>query len=372
LKVAGLLAAVGLLLAGCEPGTNPTATTTPSSSPATNPAATLAGDLRTRVNLLLGEQVMIVAKESIAAINHTDEYAAYTTLLATNSSDVSDIFRRAFGTTTAIRLADSWNTQNAYLVDYAIGVATHNDSKSKTAMSDLTQKFVPQFAQLASEASHLPLDPLTQLLSQQVLQDKVFIDDYSAKRYPAFFADLHRAYTQASRVGDALSVEIAHRFPDKFPGDPELRAVSIRTSANQNLQEHAYLSTMATASSIASRTAESSAAVSALATSSSSVAALYASTLGILPDVLVEQLGIEQNALIAYAAGESAAKPVLTEQFVDRFATAAHVDRNHLAHHVTATLKVIDDQRAQNWSSIANDDRAAATSIQAMGDSIQG
>jgi hypothetical protein len=372
LKVAGALAAIGLLLAACEPGTNPLASATPSKSPVVNPAATLAGDLRTHLNLLLGEQVMIVAKETIAAANHTDDYAAYTTLLATNASDLADAFRRAFGNTTAARLSDTWNTQNTYLVDYAIGVVTHNNAKAKTAMSNLTQKFVPQFAQLVSDASHLPLDPVTQLLSQQVLEDKLFIDDYFAVKYTAFYADLHRAYVQASRLGDALSVEIAHRFPDKFPGDPELRAVSVRTSANQNLQEHAYLSTMATAASIAGRTAETGAAASALAESSSGVAGVFASTLGILPSDLVEQLGIEQNALFAYAAGEATAKPMLTQKFVDAFASAAHVTKADVANHVNATMKVIDDQRAKNWTAVASDDRAAATSIQPIGDSIQG
>jgi len=372
LKVAGALAAIGLLLAACEPGTNPTTSTTPSNSPIVNPAATLAGDLRTHLNLLLGEQVMIVAKETIAAVNRTDDYAAYTMLLATNSSDLADIFRRAFGNTTATRLSDSWNTQNGYLVDYAIGVVTHNDSKAKTAMANLTQKFVPQFAQLISDASHLPLDPVTQLLSQQVLEDKLFIDDYFANKHSVFYADLHRAYLQASRLGDALSVEVAHRFPDKFPGDPELRAVSVRTSANQNLQEHAYLSTMATAASIAGRTVETGAAASALAESSSNVAAVFASTLGILPSVLVEQLGIEQKALVAYATGEATAKPVLTQQFVDAFASAANVARADVANHVGATIKVVDDQRAKNWTTVAGDDRAAATSIQPIGDAIRG
>jgi hypothetical protein len=337
-----------------------------------NPAATLAGDLRTHLNLLLGEQVMIVAKESVAAVNHTDDYAAYATLLATNSSDLADLFGRAFGNTTASRLSDSWNTQNAYLVDYSIGVVTHNDSKAKTAASNLTQKFVPQFAQLISDASHLPLDPVTQLLSQQVLEDKAFIDDYFGRKYTSFFTDLRRAYAQTSRLGDALSVEIAHRFPDKFPGDPELRAVTVRTAANHVLQEHAYLSTMATSAAIAGRTTESAAAASALRDSAAGVSTVFAATLGILPSLLVEQLEIEQNALFAYAAGDATAKPVLTQKFVDGFASTARVTKADVANHVNATTKVVDDQRAKSWSAVAADDRAAATSVQPIADLIRG
>jgi len=372
LKRAWVLAAVAVLLAGCDPTAGPTPTVNPSSSPVANPAATLAGDLRTHLNLLLGEQVMIVAKESVAAINHTDDYTAYTTLLATNASDLEDLFRRAFGITTATSLATSWSSQNAYLVDYAIGVATHNDAKSKAAMANLTQKFVPQFAQLVGDASHLPLDPITQLLSQQALEDKAFIDDYFAKRFPTFYSDLRRAYAQASRLGDALSVEIAHRFPDKFPGDPELRAVSVRTSANQALQEHSYLATMATAAAIAGRSAEGGAASSAVAESASAVATVFGSTLGVPASSVNDPLVTELNALLAYAAGESTAKAVLTQRFVDDFASIARVGKAELTNHVNATIKVLDDQRSKSWTVVANDDRAAATSTLPIGDAIRG
>lgn len=371
LKRALVLAAIGILVASCDP-TSATPTVVPSSSPVANPAATLAGDLRTHLNLLLGEQVMIVAKESVAAINHTDDYAAYTTLLATNSSDLEAIFRRAFGVTTATTLADSWTTQNSYLVDYAIGVATHNDARAKTAMANLTQKFVPQFAQLISDASHLPLDPITQLLSQQAFEDKAFIDDYFAKKYAPFYSDLRRAYAQASRLGDAISVEIAHRFSDKFPGDPELRAVSVRTSANQALQEHSYLLTMATAAIVAGRSADGAAAGTAVVESSKVAANVIASAPGISAGGLIDQLKIEQSNLAAYAAGDASASRVLTQQFVDGFGSAAGLSKSDVLHHVNATTKVVDDQRTKAWEAIAGDDRAAATSTVPLADAIRG
>src|SRR5205807_1486885 len=135
-------------------------------------------------------------------------------------ADLAALFGRAFGTTTSAQLAQTWNLQNGYLVDYAIGVVTHNDAKANGAMSGLTNGFVPQFAQLISAASRMPLDPVTQLTSQQVLEDKGFIDDLFAGHYATYYADLHRAYAQTSRFGDALAAQIAQDFPDKFPGDP--------------------------------------------------------------------------------------------------------------------------------------------------------
>src|ERR1041385_2754307 len=132
-----------MTLAACDVG-NAHPSPSPSTSPVPNPAATLAGDLRPPLCPLLGEQVMIVAKQTVAAANHTDDYAAYTRLLATNTAELSELWRRAFGNTTATRLADSWDTQNAYLIDYTIGVVTHDPARAKTASTNLTQKFVPE------------------------------------------------------------------------------------------------------------------------------------------------------------------------------------------------------------------------------------
>src|SRR4051794_24432142 len=129
-----------MLMAACDLS-NPQPSPSASGSPAPNPAATQAGDLRTHLDLLLGEQVMIVAKHAVAAANHSDDYTSYTSLLSTNTSELTALWGRAFGNTTAARLGASWDAQNGYLVDYTIGVVTHDADKSKAALSDLTQKF---------------------------------------------------------------------------------------------------------------------------------------------------------------------------------------------------------------------------------------
>jgi hypothetical protein len=175
----------------CDTGGNPAASPTP--TPVPNPADTRAADLRTHLDLLLGEQVMLIAKQAVAAINSTDDYESYTKLLAINTADLTELWRRAFGNTTATTLAASWDTQNAYLVAYTIGVATHDDTKRNTALTNLTQKFVPEFSDLLSDASRLPLDPVSLLVTQQVLENKAFIDDYGAKRWATFFTNLRRA-----------------------------------------------------------------------------------------------------------------------------------------------------------------------------------
>jgi len=363
--------ALVVLLGACDVG-NPQPSPSASDSPPPNPAATQAGDLRTHLDLLLGEQVMIVAKHAVAAANHTDDYTSYTTLLATNTTELTELWRRAFGNTTATRLAASWDTQNAYLVDYTIGVVTHDPDRSKAALNNLTQKFVPQFAQLVADASHLPLDPVSLLLTQQALEDRAFIDDYGAQKYAQFYTDLRLAYAQTARFGDALSVEIADRFPDKFPGDAELRAVNVRVSANLLLHEHSYLATMATSAVVAGRTPEVTAAQAALHDSAVAVSAVIAPAVGVDASEIANQWEVEHDSLLRYARGDAAARSVLTNNFVNDLASRAHMSKGLLLDHVKATLKVIDDQRAKNYAAVANDDRAAATSTQPIGDAIRG
>ena len=359
---------VGVALAACS--TNSTSASTPTPTQASQ---SQAADLRTHLDLLLSEQVMIVAKESAAAVNHSDEYAGYTALLATNSADLAALFGRAFGTTASAQFADTWSIQNGYLVDYAIGVVTHNDAKANGAMSGLTNGFVPQFATLIRDASHLPLDPVTQLMSQQVLEDKAFIDDVFAGHHTAYYSDLHRAYVQTSRLGDALAAQIAQDFPDRFAGDPSAHLVDMRVSLDGLLQEHSYLATMATDAVVAGRDAEKAAAVAALAANADVLGTAYSAAFGNTAGTQFDKVWAARDvAIVGYASGDAAAKVSLTDTFVNAFAPLARAAKSRVASQVDATLKVIDDQRAKSAGAIAGDDRAAAALMEAIGDSVQG
>ena len=213
---------------------------------------------------------------------------------------------------------------------------------------------------------------MTLLLTQQTLENKTFVDDYGAQKYTQFYSDLRRAYAQASRFGDALSVEIADRFPDKFPGDPALRAVNVRVSANMLFHEHSYLATMATSAVVAGRNPEGTAAQSAMHDSAVAASAVIAPTVGIDASQIANQWEVEHDSLLRYARGDAAARSVLTSNFVNDLGSRAHITKVLLLDHVNATLKVVDDQRAKNFSALADDDRAAATSTQPMADAIRG
>ena len=312
-------------------------------------AQTPAADLRTHLDLLLGEHVMIVAKESSAAVNHSDEYAAYTALLAANSTDLATLFGRAFGATAASQLGKSWETQNGYLVDYAIRVASHDDDKANAATAALTGTFPTQFGQVIAASTGIAANVISDLAHQQVLLDKAFVDDVAAQRFASFYTDLDKAYQHSSQLGDVLARRVAARFPDRFPGDPSARAAESRVELNLMFQEHSYLATMATDSAVTKRASEKSAAVAALASNGKALQKAWSDW---------------DAAIVAYAMGGD----LDGAGHVDTLMSASGAPITAVRHYVDATARVIDDQRSQPSKTLADDDRAAATATQPIAD----
>jgi hypothetical protein len=343
-----------------------------SPTPSANPADSKAGDLRIRLDLLLAEHVMVVAKQAVAAANHTDEYAGYAALLTTNSTAMVDLVRSAYGNTSATQFEQVWRIQNGYLIDYTIGRVTHNDAKSNGALSALTNGFVPQFARLITSLSQIPADLLTQVETQILDKMKVMIDDEVAQSYATFYTDLRNAYAKTMGLGYTLGIRMAEQFPDKFPGDPSAIAIATRVTLNNLLQEHSYLATMTTDAVVAGRTAEQNAAATALGANAAELGKLFNDLLGATAATQVTELWGARNAdLIAYASSaDAAAKKGLTDNFITRFYAIAPTASDAARDQVTATIKVIDDQRAKTSKSIAPDDRAAATGVQGIADRI--
>jgi hypothetical protein len=336
----------------------------PSPSP-TSPAQSQAADVRTRMDLLLSEHVMIVAKESAAAVNHSDEYTAYASLLGLNAADLSRLVARGFGNTAGAQFMNVWSAQNGFLVDYAIGVVTHNDDKAKSAMNDLSSTFAPQLTQLIATMSQLPADPTRQLIVEQVGEDKAFIDDVFAGNFKAYYADLHRAYAHTSRLGDLLAEQIAIDFPDRFPGNTADPSVDARVTLNLDLQEHSYLATMATDAALSQRDAERTAALQMLSTDIDSLSAIVEDSRFALT------WRQEISSLQTYALNQDpAARATLTNTVVSQLASVTRAKPNLIAEHENVTIKVVDDQRTKA-PSLAQDDRAAATSMQPIADSIE-
>jgi hypothetical protein len=380
-----LAALLGLTQLSCSNSSGQQASASRVTSPpvAVNPADSKATNLRTRLDLLLGEHVIVVAKESAAAASHNDEYTGYLSLL-TNATDLGDLMRSAFGDTAAGQFQQLWDTQNAYLVDYTIGLVTHNQTKSNGAMSGLINGFVPQFSQFVTTTTQLSLDPTTQLMTEQVLETQRMIDDQIAQNYPKMYADLRTAYAQTWRIGDALAPKIVRKFPDKFPGDLSNKASDLRASLNELLQEHAYLATMATDAAIGGRAAERSAANKALADNADALGTLFSGVFGASAGTQFDQVWAAKDAAMAAYVGaadapaKQSALSQLTNIFVSQFSgflrdwagLQSSASSSQIQAQTQATVKTIDDQKAKAFAQLAEDDRSAAAAMPPLADLI--
>lgn len=383
-----MAAVAALIQLSCSTSPGPQASAPRRSSPspvAVNPADSKAADLRTRLDLLLGEHLIVVAKESEAAVvGANDEFTSYVSVLTSNGSGLADLMRLAFGDTTAGQFEQLWGVQNNYLVAYTIGLVTHNQNMSNGAMSGLVNGFIPQFSQFVTTTTQLPLDPTTQLMTEQVLETQAMIDDQFAQNYPKMYADLRKAYAQTSRIGDALAPNMVRKFPDKFPGDPSNKASDLRASLNELLQEHAYLATMATDAMVAGRAAEQSAADKALADNADTLGTVFSGLFGAAAGTQFDQLWAARDAAIAgYAAATDAAAKqtalaTLTDTFVSQFSgfvqdstgLASGASGTSIQVQIQATIKVIDDQRAKAFAQLYADDRTAAAAMLPIADLI--
>jgi hypothetical protein len=235
-----------------------------------------------------------------------------------------------------------------------------------------------------SSMSSIPLDPITLLMTEQVLETKAIIDDQAALNNAKMFSDLHRAYAQSSRIGDALASAIARKFPDKFPGNPAVKAVDFRVSLVGLLQEHSYVATMATSAAAAGRNTEQAAALNALASNADSLGTVFSQVFGAATGTRFDQVwGARDAELVVYAGTTDAttrqtALTSLTDGFVTQFASLVHDATNLTEADVTGPAKgqitdmihVIDDQRTKSATNVASDDHTAAEATIPIGDLI--
>ncbi len=368
-SLAMLLAAIAIT-AACSTATSGT---TPSPTLVISPgdAHSKAVDLRVRLALLLGEQVMVVAKQAAAAASHNDEYPGYASLLTTNGNDIVAVIASAFGNQAAARFKQAWDIQNGYLVDYTIGVVTHNATKSNGAMSGLQNGFVPQFAQVMASLTELTVSGITPSVTQRVAEIKTFVDEELAQSYSTMYSDLHKAYSD-SLIGDVFTKRMVDLFPDKFPGGPGSSAADLRVLLNSLLQEHAYLATMATDAAAGARTAELAAAVTAVGVNADALGKVFTALLSRTAGAQFGQVWGDRDAdLVRYAmTGSAATRQNLTDKFVTEFHAVAPSAAGTTLDQVVATLKVVDDQRSKGYKQVAVDDHTAAAAMQPLADRI--
>ncbi len=388
--------AVGLSLAACGGGQATTAPTTaaqpsapmashdmmsgsPSMAPSAAPMAdTAAADLRVGLNVLLGEHLILASKATGAALDgRSDEFGAYGGLLNTNGTDIGEAIGAAYGAEAKDAFNEIWSAHNGFFVDYTTGVATDDKAKQDKAVEDLTTIYVPQFSEFISGATGLPMDAVTGLTTDHVLQTKAIVDAQAKGDWKAAYAAIRTAYAHMQMIGDAIAPAVAAKFPDKFPGDASSKAADLRVALNQLLQEHLYLASFATGSALGGRSDEFGAAGAALNTNGTDVGAAIGSLYGDeAKDAFNEIWSAHNGFFVDYTTGvatDDQAKmdkavqdltTVYVPQFADFLAGATDLPKDALVslitEHVLTTKAIVDAQGAEDVEAAAAADRMAA------------
>src|SRR6185295_18221926 len=146
-------------------------------------------------------------------------YAAYGALLGTNGTDIGELVGAAFGNDAKDKFNSIWSAHNGFFVDFTTGVATHDDAKKSKAVMDLTETYVPQFADLLSGATGLPLQTVKDLTTEHVLTTKALVDAQAGTDWTATYAAIRHAFAHMRMIGDPVSIAVAGKLPAAFPGD---------------------------------------------------------------------------------------------------------------------------------------------------------
>jgi hypothetical protein len=385
-KAAAIAATAAIGLIAC--GQQPSAPATPSRTPSANAAQSRAADLRTKLDLLLGEHLILAAKATDAALDgRSAEFNAYAGLLNTNGTDIGAVVGAAYGTDAQNQFDQIWSAHDGFFVDYTTGVATHDAARTSKAVADLTNTYVPQFSSLISGATGLPRDTVTQLTTQHVMQTKAIVDAQAAKSWTAAYVAVRMAYAHMQMIGDPLSAAMARGRANSFPGDATSRAADLRASLDMLLQEHLYLASMATDAALGGRTDEFQAAGAALNANGTDIGRAIGSLFGTDAESRFNQIWSAHNGFfVDYTTGvakndaarQQKAVSDLTGTYVPQFsafisgATGLPVSAvsDLTGQHVVGTKAIVDSQAMKDWTAAARDDRAAAQHMEMIGDPL--
>ncbi len=264
--------------AAAAPTTAPTGATAAASS---NTSMTKAADLRTTLNGLLSEHVALAASATAGALGGRQaQFDGAAAALDANSVELSRAVGSVYGTPAEQAFLPLWRKHIGFLVDYTQGVAAKDQAKQEKAVADLTQ-YTEDFGAFLNAANpNLPKDAVAGLIKDHVLTLKTVIDAQAAGDQPKQFAAIREAYGHMHQIADPLAGAIAKQMPDKFPGNPDSKAATLRSNLNVMEREHVYLAARATGAALGGRNAEFTAAADALDANSVDLAKAIGSVYG--------------------------------------------------------------------------------------------
>ena len=345
-----------------------------------------AANLRTDLDYLLGEHLILAAKATGAALDgRTDQFTAYGGLLNTNGTDLGAAIGSVYGAEAEDEWNRIWSAHNGFFVDYTTGVATDDAALSDGAVEDLTTIYVPEFSAFLAGATGLPEDAIAGLVTDHVLQTKAVVDAQAAGDWEATYEAIRAAYAHMQMIGDALAPAIVEA--NAIDGEAINAAVDFRVALNQLLQEHLFLASFATDSAIGGRTDEFAAAGAALNTNGTDLGAAIGGLFGQEAEDEWNRIWSAHNGFfVDYTTGvatddmamQDQAVTDLTETYVPEFsaflAGPTGLPEDALAEliteHVLTTKAIVDAQGAGDAAGAADADRDAAMHMRMLGDPL--
>ena len=362
-------------------------------STASAEVATAAADLRTNLNLMLSEHLVLASKATGAALaGRTSEYKAYGALLNTNGTELGAMIGSAYGAPAETEFNRIWSAHNGFFVNYTVGAATNDQAMKMAADNNLRTVYVPEFAALLAMATQIPDAALRSLILEHVTTTEAIIDAQKANDWGKVYTQFRGAFKHMAMLGDPLAKATASRVPTKFPGNTDTKSVGFRVAFNELLQEHLYLASFATNAALGGRTEETTAAIAALNANGNDLGAAVTSLFDAPTGAEFNRIWSAHNGFfVEYTVGVATNDPVkktkatndLNNTYVPEFAAllqkATNLPVETLAsltrEHVMMTQAVIDAQAVKpqtdpSAASAAAADRMAGKHMQKIGDPV--
>jgi hypothetical protein len=381
------LAAIGVLAAaGCTKSIG--ASTMSGPAPMERTSATPAATLRTTLNALLGEHVILAAAATGAAFDGRDaEFTAAASALDGNSVDIARAVGSVYGPDAEQAFLPLWRRHIGFAVDYTVGVATRDAVKQEEAVRNLIAYTEDFGAFLQSANPNLPKRVVADLVKHHVVGLKDVIDAQAGRDHARAYAAQRMATAHMKMIADPLTVAIAQQFPERFAGNPQGDAAELRTTLNVLLREHAYLAGAATSAALGGREAEFKAAAGALDANALDIASAVGSVYGadaeraFLP-LWRRHIGFFVDYTVGVATNDRAKQDravnelmAYTEDLGAFLQSASprlprQVVADLVKHHVITLKTVVDAQAAKEPAKAFSGIRTAAAHMQMIADPL--
>lgn len=182
-----------------------------------------AADLRSTLNLALGEHTYLVAKSAAAALAARDiEYEAAFASLDKNSQDLAAAIGSIYGDAAGKAFLPLWRKHIGFFVDYSLALIQKDEKARQKAVDNLTGYAADFGAFLNSANPNLPAEAATALVKAHAISTLQVLD--AGADQAKFYTALRAAYAHMPMIANPLADAIIVQFPDKFGTEADLMA----------------------------------------------------------------------------------------------------------------------------------------------------